>query len=54
MLTARETRRVRDLRAFLRVGPARGTAWLDALKELPRGWPQAARVIIGALTPNIS
>ena len=30
-----------------RASPARATAWLDALKELPRGWRQAARVIAG-------
>ena len=46
-LTVQELAEVIQDAWLSRASPARATAWLDALKELPRGWPQAARVIAG-------
>ena len=46
-LTVQELAEVIQDAWLSRASPARATAWLDALKELPRGWRQAARVIAG-------
>jgi hypothetical protein len=46
-LTVQELAEVIQDAWLSRASPARATAWLDALKELPRGWPQAACVIAG-------
>ena len=50
-LTVQELAEVIQDAWLSRASPARATAWLDALKELPRGWPQAARVIAGRRLP---
>ena len=50
-LTVQELAEVIQDAWLSRASPARATAWLDALKELPRGWPQAARVIAGRRQP---
>ncbi len=50
-LTVQELAEVIQDAWLSRASPARATAWLDALKELPRGWPQAACVIAGRRWP---
>ena len=46
-LTVQELAEVVQDAWLSRASPARAAAWLDALKALPRGWPQAACVIAG-------